>query len=358
MIPRIHGGPDALGVPRFDFSTNSNACGPCPIALAAVQQADARHYPDAGYTQLRIQLAAFHGVDAGRVLLAGSASEYIFRVTAWVAQQGGRQVCLPAHAYGDYAQAALAWGLSPIAQPDEAQLVWACEPSSPLGAAHAPWPKWLREQGAKHDGFPASVQVEPLVRNPIDGVEGPAGELFAPLVLDRAYEPLRLSGASALTGSQLAQVWQLWTPNKALGLTGVRAAYVIAPLGAQAAAAALECLCPSWPLGAHGVAMLQSWVQPEVQAWLAESLQTLRVWKTQQITLLESLDWHCLPSDTNFFCARPGQALDLNCLRAAGIKLRDTASFGLPGQVRVSVQPPGAQEALRIALQFELSSLK
>ena len=336
MIPRIHGGPDALGVPRFDFSTNSNACGPCPIALAAVQQADARHYPDASYTQLRIQLAAFHGVDAGRVLLAGSASEYIFRVTAWVAQQGGRQVCLPAHAYGDYAQAARAWGLSPIAQPDEAQLVWACEPSSPLGAAHAPWSRWI--QGSSDAQASSAVP--------------------ATVVLDCAYAPLRLSGAPTLNEAQLAQVWQLWTPNKALGLTGVRAAYVIAPLGGQAAVAALECLCPSWPLGAHGVAMLQSWVQPEVQAWLAESLQTLRVWKTQQITLLQSLGWHCLPSDTNFFCACPGQLLDLNRLRAAGIKLRDTASFGLLGCFRLGVQPPLVQDALRIALQIELNSLK
>ena len=341
MIPRIHGGPDATGVLRFDFSTNSNACGPCPLALAAVQQADASHYPDASYVQLRAQLAAFHGVELGRVLLAGSASEFIFRITAQVAQQGGRQVCLPAHAYGDYAQAALAWGLSPIAEPDEAQLVWACEPSSPLGAAHAAWPKWLRDQGPKHDGFPASVQAEPV-------------QAFAPLMLDCAYAPLRLSGTPTLTEEQLAQVWQLWTPNKALGLTGVRAAYVIAPLGAQSMVAALERLCPSWPVGAHGVAMLQSWVLPQVQAWLAESLQTLRVWKTQQITLLESLGWHCRPSDTNFFCARPGQALDLNCLRAAGIKLRDATSFGLPGQVRVSVQRPQAQDALAVALQGPL----
>ena len=317
-MQRIHGGPDASGVPRFDFSSNSNACGPCPLALAAVQQADASHYPDASYAVLRAELAAFHGVEVGRVLLAGSASEFIFRITAWVAQQGGRQVCLPAHAYGDYAQAALAWGLHPIAEPDQAQLVWCCEPSSPLGVAHVPWPKW---------------------------------PLHAPLLLDCAYAPLRLSGRPSLTDAQLAQVWQLWTPNKALGLTGVRAAYVIAPLGEQAAVAALEHLCPSWPVGAHGVAMLRSWVLAEVQAWLAQSLLTLRDWKARQITLLQDLGWTCLPSDSNFFCARPGQVLDLNCLRAAGIKLRDAASFGLPGLVRVSVQQPVAQEALKFALQ-------
>lgn len=317
-VPRIHGGPDALGVPRFDFSTNSNACGPCPAALAAVQQADASHYPDASYAALRAELAVFHGVDGGRVLLAGSASEFIFRITAWVAQQGGNSVSLPPHSYGDYAQAAQAWGLVLTQQTDAAQLVWACEPSSPLGGPHAAWPAW---------------------------------PLSAPLVLDRAYEPLRLRGAPTLSAAQLAQVWQLWTPNKALGLTGVRAAYVIAPQDAQALVAALERLCPSWPVGAHGVAMLQAWVQPAVQAWLADSLPILRDWKARQIAMLQDLGWDCLPSDTPFFCARPGPACDLPRLRAAGIKLRDTTSFGLPGHVRVSVQAPGAQEALQVALR-------
>lgn len=318
MNARFHGGPDALGVPQFDFSTNSNACGPCPEALAAVRQAQAHHYPDASYSALRQQLAAFHGVEPQRVLLAGSASEFIFRITACVAQQGAHQVCLPPHAYGDYAQAARAWGLSAQATPHTAQLVWACEPSSPLGGPHQAWPAWPPR---------------------------------APLVLDRAYEPLRLRGAAALTAGQLEQVWQLWTPNKALGLTGVRAAYVIAPQGAPAMVAALERLCPSWPVGAHGVAMLQAWVQPTAQAWLTESLYTLREWKARQMALLQELGWDCLPSDTSFFCARPAANCDLARLRAAGIKLRDATSFGLPGHVRVSVQPPASQDALKAALR-------
>jgi signal transduction histidine kinase len=61
MTTPQHGGTDALGVPRWDFSTNANACGPCPSALKAVQQADARHYPDPAYTALRESLAAVLG---------------------------------------------------------------------------------------------------------------------------------------------------------------------------------------------------------------------------------------------------------------------------------------------------------
>ena len=131
----IHGGPDALGVPRWDFSTNANAVGPCPMALTAMQRADPQHYPDPAYTDLRAALAAFHGVAVERIVVAGSASEFIARLTAAVARLGGRQVWLPALAYGDYAHAAQAWGLQRVNEPAQADLLWLCEPASPLGNA-------------------------------------------------------------------------------------------------------------------------------------------------------------------------------------------------------------------------------
>ena len=314
-----HGGPDALGTPRFDFSTNSNSVGPCPVALAAVQQADATGYPDPQYTALRAQLAALHGVDAERVVLAASASEFIFRCSGL---HRGQAVYLPPHHYGDYAQAAQAWGLTTAAATDAA-LLWACEPSSPLGQGHA--------------GLAALV----------DGLQ-----VGQQLVLDCAYAPLRLSGAPSLDAAQLDRVWQLYTPNKALGLTGIRAAYAIAPLGADTAP--LWALCPSWPVGAHGVALLQAWCSPACQQWLAQSLPSLRAWKTRHITMLEAQGWVCLPSDANFFCVHP--ACDdlprgLHALRGQGIKLRDTTSFGLPGLVRLGVLPPAAQDRLSWAIR-------
>ncbi|MBL0244730.1 MAG: aminotransferase class I/II-fold pyridoxal phosphate-dependent enzyme [Rhodoferax sp.] len=336
MLQPIHGGPDAQGVPRFDFSTNSNACGPCPQALAAVQQADATRYPDPAYALLRQALAAFHGVNPERVLLAASASECIHRISALVARQGGRGVRLPAHHYGDYAHAAQVWGLQPVQSPQQAALLWACEPSSPLGQADA--------------GL-------------ADGVQ--ALQSHQTLVLDCAYAPLRLGGEPSLSASQRDQVWQLFTPNKALGLTGVRAAYVIAPYVALTRAtgqmssnvSAFSALSSSWPVGAHGVALLQAWVQPNVQQWLCDSLQVLRGWKARQMNLLQSLGWVCQPSDANFFCAKPvlsdgvGISQWLADLRGQGIKLRDATSFGLPGWVRLGVLEPAAQDALAQALQ-------
>ncbi len=338
-MERVHGGPDVQGVARFDFSTNGNACGPCPTALAEVQAANAGHYPDATYSALRRSLSDFYQVEPWRIVLAASASEFIFRITSWMRRSGASRYWQPLHAYGDYAAAADAWNLQRTADIDSADLVWACEPSSPLGRAHTPWPRWLWDANARSD---ASVPARPLV-------------------LDCAYAPLRLSGAPSLSVAQQDQVWQLWSPNKAMGLTGVRAAFAIAPLDSSKAAEQLDAMAPSWCLGAHGVALLHAWTRDATQTWLRDSLQALSQWKTQQMKGLQSLSWQCLPSDSNFCCACPRADVDLGALfprlRAAGIQLRDTASFGLPGHVRMSVQAPAAQAALLKGLAAVQSAL-
>jgi len=324
-----HGGPDALGAAAHDFSTNANACGPSPGAMELVRAADLSRYPDPAYTALREQLAAMHGVDARRIVLAAGASEFIRRITTWVAlenRNGHGEAALPAMSYGDYAASARALGLQVVRAPHAARrpwLAWCCDPSAPLGQAQ--------------QGIGETVDALP------EGV---------PCVLDRAYEPLRLEGRLALNQRQLNRVWQMWSPNKALGMTGVRAAYAIAPADAQDAVRTLLRLAASWPVGADGVAMLSAWTQPGVQQWLRDSLVTLRAWKASQTALCSEMGWQVWPSDANFHVAKPGAddfAALLKRLRAAGIKLRDCTSFGLPGHVRMGVLPPASQQALKEA---------
>ena len=315
-VVREHGGPNASGAPAHDFSTNANACGPCPEALAALSSIDATRYPDPQYTRLRTALARLHAVDVARIVPAASASEFIFRISGWCAAQGARAVSLPPHGYGDYVAAAQAWALVPSRE-TAVPLAWACEPSSPLGQADARLPALLADA--------------------------------ATVVLDRAYEPLRLEG-EALAADGLDRCWQLFSPNKALGLTGVRAAYVIAPASGAAAAAQLEAMAPSWVLGAHGVALLAAWCEPAVQRWLDACKPTLREWKARQAALCASFGWQVQPSHANFFsCHAPQAGAQLPALRARGIGLRDCTSFGLPGHLRLGVLPPASQDALRTA---------
>lgn len=324
---RSHGGPDADGVPPWDFSTNANACGPCPHAWARVQAAPRRHYPDPAYTDLRRRLADAHGVAPARVLLAASGSEWILRFAAWCARRGLTRVWWPMPGYGDYAHAADVWGLARAPGPAQARAGWLCDPGSPLGQ-------------------PEDAAVAEALLT--------AG---APVTLDLAYAPLRLQGGAALTEAQRSRCWQLHSPNKALGLTGVRAAYVIAPEEAEPSQLAeLEALAPSWPIGADGVALLAAWIEPATQRWLQATHATLAQWKAALVQTLQARGWAVAASVTPFLCARPPQPLEAAALRARGVKLREAASFGLPGWWRLSAQPPEALQALAEALDAPAAS--
>ena len=191
---------------------------------------------------MRERLAEWHRVDPGRIVVAGSGSEFIFRFTAWAARLSRHSVSVPAHAFGDYAAAAQAHGLDSGSQklrrtrPSDA-LRWLCEPSSPLGRT--------------------MTRAAFCVR------------LLVDLDALRAAAPGRRSALGACRArSPLATVD---SPNKALGLTGVRAAYAIAPMPISGRRAALNALVrrPSWVLGTHGVAMLHAWCGSEAQAWLS-----------------------------------------------------------------------------------------
>lgn len=314
LLP-VHGGPDGGAAAAHDFSTNASPLGPPPRLWQAVQQADRRHYPDPQYRALRGRLG-----DAERVLPTAGGAEGIRRLTLAALLAGHREAWVPQPGFGDYALAAQALGLAvqPYADPGEIRpaapaLVWLCEPCNPTGASAAGWPA-------------------------LDGHL---------VVVDRAYEPLRLQGsAPALPPA----AWQMVCPNKALGLTGVRAGYLVAPAPDAVWAHALS-LAPSWVLSAEGVALLWHWPDDATQAWLAEARATLRGWAAAQRALLAALGWQQRPGDTNFWLARPPRPDATQRLRERGIAVRDAASFGLPGWVRVSAQPPHSQAALQQAWQ-------
>ena len=322
---RHHGGTDAQGPATWDFSTCANAAGPCPQVVVALRQVDATRYPDPASTRVRQALADLHGVPVWRVLPAASASEFIQRFTAVTGRLWPGAVSVPMHAYGDYAAAASAWGrpLLPSCAPADARgatLRWHAEPSSPLGRADPP----------------------------------PAQPARVPTVLDAVYEPLRLEGECTWTRDDRDAVFVLHSPNKALGLTGVRGAYAIAPAHAdhdvQACCEALVAAAPSWPWSAYAEALLARWATADVQEWVRHSRLTLATWKIELQQRLHERGFELHDSATPFFVVRPPAVVDVHALRSRGVAVRDAASFGLPGCWRVSAQPPEAQDALIDAL--------
>jgi histidinol-phosphate aminotransferase len=345
-----HGGPDGGEPIAWDFSSNANAV-PLPAACQALLlDADRSRYPDPHYATLREHLAHMAHATPSSIVPTAGTSEGIRRMTLAAHLKGVRQVWVPEPAYGDYAAAAQTLNVEVQSfKPRQADwlarltaacahdpvLLWLCEPCNPTGGSLPP-------------SFWSSLAV----------LRQSCPRLI--VALDRAYEPLRLEGVDPVPAILSALSWQCWSPNKALGLTGVRAGWLQAPRAVSDDPLMLRetmlNLAPSWVLSAEGVNLLMHWHDTVIQRWLTDARHTLTGWRQAQQASLTTLGWTLLPSCTPFFLARPAQ-FDTTVLsdffaglRGKGIKLRDASSFGLNGHVRLRVLQPSAQQALISAL--------
>ncbi|MBV8604031.1 MAG: aminotransferase class I/II-fold pyridoxal phosphate-dependent enzyme [Pelomonas sp.] len=336
-----HGGPDGGAPIRFDFSTNANPYGPPDALWQAVVQADRQRYPDPAYRGLRERLAAGHAVAPARIEPASGGAEAIRRLTLAAQLSGLAEAWVPQPGFGDYAASAAALGMAVhgyaaahALRPERPALVWACDPCNPTGASLG---------AVEWQAVAAAVER--------------SGSLLA---VDAAYDALRLDGGSQLPAGLADRAWRLQCPNKALGLTGVRAAYLIAPAhGAHPdLAGAVARLAPSWVLSAEGQALLLHWHDAATRAHLEHSRAQLRGDRQALRDAMRRLGWpSCGGSATPFWLAQAPAGVDLAALharlRAQGIKLRDATSFGLPGWVRVAAQPAPAVAALLAVLETQ-----
>jgi histidinol-phosphate aminotransferase len=167
------------------------------------------------------------------------------------------------------------------------------------------------------------------------------------LVVDLAYASLCGSARAAQIEAAAAGAWRLYSPNKALGLTGVRGAYLIAPRTVRR----LADEAPSWVIGRDAVAMLETALEPATRAWLAESLPRLWRWRAQLAEGLRQLRLTVRESPATFLLVDVGNGTRIaRRLRESGVRVRDARSFGLERWIRLSAQPAPARRALLATL--------
>ncbi len=315
----VHGSTDAGAPPQFDFSSNANALGPNPIVLQAVQAANPTHYPDPLYTQLHQEIAAFHQVAPEQVAVGAGASELIVRLMRWERSAG--PVLTLAPTFGEYARAARLAGLPLHEAPSQvkfleqlplSRLAFLCIPNNPTGVIY-------------DADFLAQVAT----------IAQKTGTI---VVADLAYLALTQVEVTIPPG-----FWRMYAPNKAHGMTGVRAGYLIVP----ESLIDFRNVAPSWVVSVHGETFLRSALAPAAQAWVKQCCPTLWHWRDQLQAQIQSIGLAQIWSQANFGLINVGNATQITqAIRRQDIRVRDCTSFGLPEWIRVSVQGEAAHRAL------------
>lgn len=317
MASRVpfHGGTDAGPEPRFDFSSNANPLGPCPLVLDAVRHADVSTYPDPNYVRLRQILADYHDTTPERIVVGAGASELILRLIRH--QRGSVHVLGPT--FSEYARCARVERRVAIEAGTTKEFLHLQRARHGLGFLC--WPN-------NPTGFEWSLEfVAEAARR-------------GPLVVDLAYAPLCPDGELARVEAAAAAAIRLYSPNKAFGLTGLRAAYLVTPNVRRS----LSWTAPTWVLDRVGEAFLAAAVQPAALQWIAETRPTFASWRRSLAGQLETRGMTVRESPATFLMARVGAAGQLSRdLRERGVRVRDATSFGLPEWIRLSAQSPEAQ---------------
>jgi histidinol-phosphate/aromatic aminotransferase/cobyric acid decarboxylase-like protein len=287
-----HGGDGArlartLGVEPaavLDLSASMNPLAPDPGPVIARHLDAIGRYPDPG--PARAALAACMGVEADRLLLTNGGAEGIALVAG------------------------------------ELEAGWVDEPDFSLYRRHL---RTLDRAAGRWRSNP---------HNPSGLLAGPDETAR---VWDEAFWPL--ATGTWTRGDAESGAVVIGSLTKLLACPGLRVGYVLTPTAALAAR--LEVRQPQWALnGLAAAALPELLATVDLPAWAAGTARLRR----DLAAMLDHAGYRPEPSHANWVLVRAPGLRDR--LAAAAICVRDCASFGLPGTVRVAV--PDAQGLVRL----------
>ncbi len=342
ISPEPHGGPDygelaGLGLrPEdvLDFSASTNAFGPPPGVAAALAACDVTRYPDRGAAPLAGALAARDGVPADRVLAGNGAAGLIWALAlAWLRPGDAAFVVGPT--FGEYAIASRlaraevvewryvpgtsevpgTWKLAGAITAARPRLVWLCNPNNPTGA------------------YLSAAEIAALLPAAPDAL----------WVLDEAYRPFAADPWPSVPLIERGNVALLRSLTKDCALPGVRLGYLLAGPDVIARVAAAQ---PPWSVSAAAIAC--GLAALDDGGHVARTTAALRGEAIRLAGRLAGQGWPVLPSATHFMLIEVGDAAGARAtlLRQHRIQVRNCASFGLPGFIRVAARLPEENERL------------
>jgi histidinol-phosphate aminotransferase len=333
LKPVLHGGINYAELKKLglspeaviDFSVSTNPFGPPPGLAQEICKAPIEDYPDSESTELIAVLSKKLQLSPEN-LVAGSGSTELIRLVAAAYLGKGDRVIIPQPAYGDYELAC------DLADATVAQI------------------KSTREEGFKLD---VPELVDFIRREPPRAVficnpNNPTGQYLgrdeieqilsaAPatlLVLDEAYIAFTDDPWPSQELISRGNLVILRSMTKDFALAGLRLGYAIAD---PAIITALKKVKAPWNVSS--VAQTAGIFALNNLDYLVDCRRHLKQARQILVRGLEELGLNPLPSRTLFFLVEIGDAAGLRqALYKKGLLVRDCASFGLPGYIRLATR--------------------
>ncbi|MEE9201584.1 MAG: histidinol-phosphate transaminase [Dehalococcoidia bacterium] len=332
--PAAHGGPDvaemdALGLSpdgMMDFSVSINPFGPPPGVREAVASASVERYPDPEATGLRRLLASQLRVGTENLLVGNGATELI-RLVAQCYLGPGDTALVPQPTFGEYEVACKLTGatvLRPWAQEesgfatDTAELVT-------LVRRHRPRVLFLGNPANPAGCYLSRAEIEALL-------EADTGCLVS---VDEAFISFVEGAWPSTELLHHPNLVLLRSMTKDYALAGLRLGYAVAP---EEVIAVLRRACPPWNVNAAALAAGEAVLRAE--GFLSDSMGRVREARDVMTRGLSRMEMAPIPSPAPFLLVKVGDAAGLRrSLLRHGILVRDCASFGLPGYIRLGPRP-------------------
>jgi threonine-phosphate decarboxylase len=298
----------------LDFSININPLGPPPsvIEVLRAERGSITRYPDPACAALTEKLAAYHGATPDQIIVGNGSTELIYAIA-----QGcrPRRVAIVEPTFTEYLRASLlieaasehwlaeenGYDLQPF-DPEEAELVWLCNPNNPTGRLWSAGVlrEWIRKQ--RRTWFVVD-------------------EAFLPFLEDEREHSL-ISGLSAFTNLIVVR-----SMTKVYAFPGLRLGYAVSN---EALADLVRSQLPPWSVNrlaqAAGLAALaDSGFLAQTRAWFKSERKSF----SQALSRLsEHVD--AVPSEANFTLLRlrHGTAAWMaQALAESGIAVREASNF-------------------------------
>ncbi len=331
LSPAVHGGIDYKELKDFDikpdfvldFSVSINPFGAPPGISESLAGTRVDQYPDPESLELRKALAAKLNLLPDNVII-GSGSTELIRLLSTAFLEPGDPAVIPAPTYSEYQTSCQLAGADIIGQPvlkppdfrldiDETiklmhkyrpKAVFLCNPNNPTG---------------QYFSKAEFIQIMSSCQGCL-------------VVLDEAYVAFTENAWASVDLIDKGNLIILRSMTKDYALAGLRLGYALA---SEPTISILRRILPPWNINSvaqkAGLSVLNN------DTHIKGCFNKIRKAKKFLMNELEQLGLTPLPSQTNFFLVRVGNATDFRQrLLRRGVLVRDCTSFGLPEYVRLA----------------------